>query len=358
MIEHKIEWVSPARFKPFLTACDQDDDLAWSLYEWNAKVASSLFECFHHTEVLLRNALMSRLELVHPLAYPWQQDLGSVVKAAERRMDSTTKVASPDSIISELTLGFWTTLLEQRPANEELWRKHLRHVFPGSPGTREAVHKAVTDMRNLRNRCAHQDSLLEFDPGIELKKLLSLVEWIDPAARRWIESVESVSAVAEARPVPPVRDVVVVGASAEMAITMYLKVAAYVCPSDRSFAQVGHIGFYANKQIESYFPHIEDKIVPSRWNKEEAKRLRESESEPDQRLGKVMGYALDNGWDAGGQFQVFLLSQRNATGTIRRHNDAPIVHSKTGRGSAFVQNKRYFSRAALLAANDTDHLSD
>lgn len=247
MLERKIGWVSAARFAPFLAACSHDELLAWELYEWNAKVASSLFECFHHTEVLLRNAVMGRLETIHPLAYPWQQDLGSVVNAAARRMDATTKVATPDSIISELTLGFWTSLLEQRPANEELWRQHLRHVFPGSPGTRDAVHKAVSDMRNLRNRCAHQDSLLEFDPGIELKKLLSLVEWIDPAARTWLESVESVSSVTGARPVAPVRDVVIVVASADVALRMYERVSAYVCPSDRSFAQVTHMGFYANK---------------------------------------------------------------------------------------------------------------
>lgn len=350
--------MSAARFEPFLVASDRDSELAWSLYEWNARVASALFECFHHTEVLLRNAVMERLATIHPLAYPWQQDLGSVVKAAERTMDSTTKVASPDSIISELTLGFWTSLLEQRPANEELWRQHLRHVFPGSPGTRESVHKAVTDMRNLRNRCAHQDSLLDFDPGIELKKLLSLVEWIDPAARTWLESVESVSTVADDRPVAPVRDVVIVVASTDTALHMYSKVSAYVCPSDRSFAQVGYMGFYANKRIEPYFPAIEDKIVPARWNKDEAQRLRESDAETDQRVGRVMGFALENGWEAGGQYQVFLLSQLKATSTVKRTNNLPITHSKTGRGSAFVQNKRYFSRAALLAADDTAHLSD
>lgn len=356
MAVRKVDWISPARFSPFVKACSGDEELAWALYEWNARVASTLFECIHHTEVLLRNAIMARIATIHPLAYPWQQDLGSVAEAARRRMDETTKVAAPDAIVSELTLGFWTNLLEQRPANEELWRQHLRHVFPGSPGTREAVHKAVTDMRKLRNRCAHQDSLLEFDARIELKKLLSLVEWIDPDARRWIEGIESVSAVAAQRPVQPVRDVVIVGASAETAIAMYDKVAAYVCPSDRSFAPVDYMGFYVDKRIEPYFPAIEERIVPARWNKDEAKTLRGSSSIVDQRLGVVMGYGLANGWDTGGQFQVFLLSDRRDARTLTR--GTAIVHKRTGRGSAFVQNKRYFSRSAVLAADDTDHLTE
>lgn len=354
MTVRRVDWVSPARFAPFLTACDDDEQLAWDLYEWNARVASALFECFHHTEVLLRNSMMTRLSTIHPLDYPWQQALESVVKATERRMDATTKVATPDAIISELTLGFWTNLLEQRPANEELWRKHLRHVFPGSPGTREAVHKAVTDMRNLRNRCAHQDSLLDFDPGIELKKLLSLVEWIDPHAREWIEGIQSVSAIALARPVPPVRDVVVIAATTET-IDMYERVAAYVCGNDRSIAQVTHVGFYLNKQIEPYFPRVEERIVPARWNLEEVKRLSLSDAPADRDLAKVMGYCLKNGWEPGAQVQVFLLSPKKASSTTKCQG--PIIHEKSGRGSAFVKNPRYFAHSALVAADNTTHLS-
>lgn len=353
MTARKIEWVSPARFAPFQSACDGDDDLAWALYEWNAKVASALFECFHHTEVLLRNSMMDRLSTIHPLAYPWQQPLDSVVKAAERRMDTTTKTAAPDAIISELTLGFWTNLLEQKPANEELWRQHLRHVFPGSPGTRESVHKAVTDMRNLRNRCAHQDSLLDFDPGIELKKILSLVEWIDPGARTWIEGIENVSSVVNDRPVAPARDVVVVAASEET-IQMYERTSAYVCASDRSIAQVTHMGFYTKKQIEPYFAVIEERIVPARWNRDEVDRLRTSNSAADNRLAQVMGYGLQNGWSAGTQVQVFLLSAKKAGATVQR--TTPIAHERSGRGSAFVKNPRYFARNALTAATDTEHL--
>lgn len=222
-------WVSQARFAPFLSACGNDVDLAWTLYEWNARMASALFECFHHTEVLVRNAMMTQLATIHPLGYPWQKALSSVADAALKRRDGTTKVASPDAIISELTLGFWASLLSKVPENEELWRQSLRRAFPGSPGTRDSVHKALTDMKVLRNRCAHQDSLLEFDARIELRKLLSLVEWIDPKARIWIESIESVSEVAKERPVQPQSDVVVVGASADQAIAMYKAVSAYVC---------------------------------------------------------------------------------------------------------------------------------
>lgn len=116
----KESWVSPARFKPFLLSCEGNTDLAWSLYEWNANVASALFECFHHTEVLLRNAMMDQLKNTHPLSYPWQQEMPTVIDASKKRRQNATKIASPDSIISELTLGFWLNLLEKRAENDEL----------------------------------------------------------------------------------------------------------------------------------------------------------------------------------------------------------------------------------------------
>lgn len=357
LVNRNISWVSSARFAPFLAACEEDEKLAWELYEWNARVASALSECFHHAEVLLRNTMMRELERVHPLAYPWQTELASIPAAAQKRRDETTRTASPDSIISELTLGFWTHLLSKSNANDELWRQHLRRAFPGSSGVRETVFKAVTDMRNLRNRCAHQDSLLDYSPGIELKKLLSLVEWIDPDARKWIESVESVTAVDRERPVPFPRNVVIVGARADEAIAMYKAVHAYVCPSDRSFAPVEYLGFYSDQKIEGYFPRVLDTVVPSRWNREEAERLKSSPDATDQHLAKVLGYGLKNGWDAGGQYQVFLLSKLNASETLRRAEDAAIPHLKRGRGSAFVQNKRYLSHSALLAADNTNHLT-
>lgn len=355
-MERDRSWVSDARFAPFLKECHGQEDLAWELYEWNAKVAAALFECFHHAEVLLRNAMMRELEKTHPLDYPWQIDQQSIVKAAARRRDSATDIASPDAVISEITLGFWETLLEGRPQNEALWRKHLHRAFPGSPRTRKPVYRAVADMRRLRNRCAHMDSLLNFDPRIELRKLLTLVEWIDPAARDWLVSIETVTEVARQRPKEPDLDVVVVGASAEQAVAMYDSVAAYVCPGERSFAEVRYMGFYADQKILPYFARIEDIKFPPRWNKEEAEQLRKSDDPQEAKLGRVMGYALNHGWSANEQWQIFLLSEKKSDETIRRREDAPIVHLKRGRGSAFVRNKRYFAKAAVKGAATTDEL--
>lgn len=353
-MERNTDWISDARFSPYRREADGDDSVAWALYEWNARIASTLSECIHHAEVILRNSMVRNLGKIHPMSYPWNTDMPAVVAAAKRRARSGG--ATSDDVISELTLGFWMRFLEQSVENDELWRHHLKDAFPFSPGTRQSVLRAVSDMRDLRNRCAHQDSLLESDPAIELKKLLRLVEWIDPTARSWIESLERVSGLASERPVRPPRDVVVfpIDDTSEL---MYNAVSAYVCPQERSFAPVEYVGFYKDKKILGYFAKVKSIVVPSRWSVDERKRLASGGSEDDKALARVMGFGLQNGWRSGEQFQVFFLSGKNDPDTLKRSEEAPIVHQRSGRGSAFVRRHRYFAHSALLAAHSTDDLN-
>lgn len=350
----KVTWVSDARFSPYLRECEGDETKAWELYEWNARMASALFECLHHVEVLLRNAMMSVLEHVHPLAYPWHVEMNSVQEVVKRYTGADS--ANPDYVVSELTLGFWSQLLRKNVKNDELWRHHLRHAFPNSPGTRQAVDHAVAEMKSLRNRCAHQDSLLYVDPTIELLKLLALVEWIDPEARPWLESLERVRAVAQDRPVSAERDVLVVPVAAEVGIAMYERVSAYVCPQSRTFAPVRYLGFYSEQAILPFFPRILNRLVPSRWSRDEVERLRQTGDPTDRLLAAAMGYGLRNGWESGGQFQVFILSERSSVETLAKPGGVPIEHLRRGRGSAFVHAHRYFTRSALMAATTTDQL--
>ncbi|MBC3185276.1 hypothetical protein H7347_01570 [Corynebacterium sp. zg-331] len=199
--------------------------------------------------------MMEQLSQVHPLKYPWQQDLPAITAAAQKRKDETTKTATPDAIISKLTLGFWLSLLDpNKTENQSLWGESLHRAFPNSPGIIKVVYNAVHDMRAIRNRCAHQDSPLEHDPGIELKKILSLTEWIDPDARLWIEGIERVSEVMRQRPIPPRNDVVIIGDNAEDAVKMYEKVSAYTCPAERPFAPIEYMTYYRDKRIEPFFP--------------------------------------------------------------------------------------------------------
>lgn len=174
-MKRDVSWISDARFAPYLEGSGGDVEAAWSLYEWNARVSSALTECIHHTEVLVRNAMMRELEKVHPLDYPWRDSHDQVEKAAAKlKKKNSGRSVTPDAIIASVTLGFWATFLHDSSQNEELWRKCLRQSFPNSSGVRGQVDRAVSDMLELRNRCAHQDSLLSLDPSLNSRRFLHL----------------------------------------------------------------------------------------------------------------------------------------------------------------------------------------
>lgn len=216
-VKRDIKWVSSC-FKPYREECD--DDKAWLLYEWNAKVASELTECIHHVEVLFRNSIIEQLEKIHPLAYPWHLD-----------------------------------------------------------------NKTIKDV--AAKQSPHHDSLLRFDPSVELKKIIKLASWIDSHAAQWIERDRTSDGRRSGAPGASEADTAIIGHRNDEVYTIYKKVGALV-NSARSNRPVTYIGFYHDKRIEAEFPTILEIEVPKTWSAKEAARLKKSSDAKEKRLGKVM----------------------------------------------------------------------
>lgn len=161
-----ISWISEARFQPYLKQAGGFKEKAWDLYEWNAAISAALFEVVHHVEVLIRNAMMRELEKVHPMSFPWNRpNMDNIASVAARLTDrKTQKAPDKNDIISQLNLGFWTDLVYPSDFQKSaLWNSHLHRAFPGQRDS-QIVGLALEDLRQLRNRCSHQDSLLTIDP--------------------------------------------------------------------------------------------------------------------------------------------------------------------------------------------------
>lgn len=356
--QHKIAWISEARFKPYLDECSGDEGKAWALYEWNARVSSALSECIHHVEVLLRNAMVRELEKLHPLEYPWHMDNSVVSNIVSKRRKSNGQPVSADDLIGNLNLGYWKQLLQDKPVeNEELWRSTLKNAFPHSRIDRPTALNAVEDLFEVRNRCAHQDSLLGFDPSVELKKIIKLARWIDSDAGDWISSIEQVSKAITERPIPPKMDVVIIGGSSDQSYQIYKRVNALINPTSRKIGPVKYVGFYHSKQIEPDFPKIMTITVPTVWSAAEAARLKKTSSPHDKALGKIMSYAISQGLDSKEGYEVYMLTPTDHDETLHTSSGNPIRHDRSGRGTAFVKGgRRYFSSSTIVAVSNTSEL--
>ena len=288
---HKIAWVSEARFAPYLEECGTLEE-AWELYELNAQIAAALSEIIHHTEVLLRNAMSDSLSNAHPFDFGWNQDSFDISALSTKLSKRYKRPVTKDDIIAHLNMGYWASLLSTKSnANEEIWRRYLNDAFPGQ-GNRNVVAALLTDLNILRNRCAHQDSLLNVDPTVELKKILRLASWIDQNAKRWLENLERVTELAAKR--KPKLNTAILGHADDSIFTFYERVGAIVLEASMPLAQVDYIGFYYSQKILGVFPKVIDIEIASTWDTQTASALKQSNDPDEKRLGKIMSCALSD----------------------------------------------------------------
>lgn len=356
-LTHKVSWVSDARFAPYLEECGTVEE-AWKLYELNAQIAAALSEVIHHTEVLLRNAMSDSLANAHPFDFGWNQDSFDISALSTKLAKKYKRPVTKDDIIAHLNMGYWASLLSTKSdANEEIWRKYLRNAFPGQ-GSRKIVAALLTDLNVLRNRCAHQDSLLNVDPTVELKKILRLASWIDQDARLWLENLERVTKLAAQR--TPKLNTAILGHADDSLFTFYQRVGAVILEASTPLAKVDYIGFYFSQKIVGIFPKVLDIEIASSWNKKTSDALKKSSDPEEKRLGKIMSHALSDpfvkSYPPENTYKIYHLSGSKHPSTLTTAEKQDIVHEASGRGSAFVKRPRYFQSSSLLAARVTSDL--
>lgn len=385
----KIKWISEPRFRPFLEAVQNDEALAWELYEWNALMASTLSEVIHHVEVLVRNSMLSQLETVHPLDYPWNSDISDgIVRTSDRlRAQRPNQPISSHDVTANLNLGFWCQFVDPKlDENRRLWESTLSKTFPKNRNL-ASVSIAMEDLRQLRNRCSHQDSLLKVNPRIELNKIMRLVGWIDPDAVQWISGISRVEEILEKKPETRDERNCFVFASNRSVKTesmsrgqrypyleSFLRDSALVVRSDISVGQgVERIGFYVleDKQdpagknlrkagyqvpkgahIAPFFPMIKGHFVPAEWSSKEANALVESDQPEKKKAGEIMKSHLGRGYREGQNYTIYFLEEK----ATAQKAATPILHKGKGQGSAFVKAPRYFRLEELLSARETSDL--
>jgi hypothetical protein len=173
-----------------------DANLARALYVWNREISSAFFEDISVLEVALRNAVHRALSerygddwytagplldsrAVKDLADAWERI------PANQRSNLATNGKIHGRVVANCMFGFWTNLLDAggptgQPAPRDrvdydtLWStKQLTKVFKGlravaketeEKPTRAWVHHQVKEVKDIRNRISHHESLVDGYP--------------------------------------------------------------------------------------------------------------------------------------------------------------------------------------------------
>ena len=176
--------LTTSRLKPYLGSLKGDYSGALKLYALNLNVSATMFTWLALAEVVLRNALVKSIlervpfETEDPLREIWAQ-LDAQAQAsynkAKSRLQQKGMLYSFDTLVTELTFGFWKSLLAPR-YQTTLWVNFFRFAFPHlKPQNRAVVFEAVEAAVELRNRIAHHEPLFRRELGTDLARIQQII---------------------------------------------------------------------------------------------------------------------------------------------------------------------------------------
>lgn len=149
-----------------------DDHDLYGCYQWNSELSRSILPLMHLIEVTFRNSCHRELSRKHAavagkIGSNTSNDWYSHVKLSKHSQESIKKIKKkttrPDDVISRLTFGFWSNLLDVPdvipllPAifpNTSRNLAHLKNV--------DFVYARMQMINNLRNRTAHWEPMWKF----------------------------------------------------------------------------------------------------------------------------------------------------------------------------------------------------
>jgi hypothetical protein len=154
-----LKSISGQRLSTYLAETGGDLDAALTLYEWNVRLAESLYGPLQCLEISLRNALNDQLQLSY--GPDWMDRGASLLNPyatdSIREARSDRSRCAPGELVADLKFSFWISLLG--PAYDStLWRRALHRCFRGERGLRRAdIHARLNAIRRFRNRVAHHE---------------------------------------------------------------------------------------------------------------------------------------------------------------------------------------------------------
>lgn len=161
-------------------------------YYWNMELADALHCSLGTVEVLLRNSLHNTLNQFFGRP-DWYDGTGLLEERqqvqrdeARHHIESRKRAVTPERMVSQLTFGFWVTLLSAN-YNDRFWRPvkgmNLKITFPHAPPKlrRSDIQAKYFRVNNLRNLAFHHEPIFDLASLLDdHRRAYEAIAWIDP----------------------------------------------------------------------------------------------------------------------------------------------------------------------------------
>lgn len=202
------QFLSLERFERYLIWANGDRQRAIELYTLNTKLSECLYLPLQTLEIALRNRIHAVMSerfgedwLHHPGAALTPTQIEQVTRAITD-IERDRKAPTAGRTVAALTFGFWTAMLG--PAHDTLWQKTLNRIAQRENGKglrRKDFSGPLKPIRDLRNRIAHHEPILEWHLPTHYRNVLQLTGWLSPAAAAWCREHSRFDEVHPATPI-------------------------------------------------------------------------------------------------------------------------------------------------------------
>lgn len=169
-------------------------------YLLNSALSEALYPLLQSLEICLRNEIDRVVSdeygadwIMDPPPFLNRKEIRQINRAKINLRKSKTPL-SRDTLIAEMSFGFWTTLLDVR-YERALWQKLLGKLFrqmPKSERTRKKLSGRFNRIRKLRNRIFHHGRIIHWKnlPQQHLE-IIESIGWINPELREMAEALDT-----------------------------------------------------------------------------------------------------------------------------------------------------------------------
>ena len=189
--------LSEKRLGSYYKLFPTDKEKAVAYYQLNTQISESLYPLLSNFEVILRNAIHNSFK-IHFKTEDWYskinyRDLVDQRNVAKGKITASHNSVTTDKLVAELTLGFWTSLLNKQYARD-YW-KPLMYAFPlldKQDKQRDKIAYKLNQIRKFRNRIFHYEPICN-DLDIlatNHKYILQVLDWINSDIVTWTKQID------------------------------------------------------------------------------------------------------------------------------------------------------------------------
>ena len=207
--------LSEPRFQTYLNCVNGNQKLAVKLYQHNAELSGSLFLPLNVTEVTLRNAINKAFQ--NQFGNNWyneQKFIRQIDKKTNGKLKSVIGVLkgknmyNHNQVVANLSFGFWVDAFDEKRFHR-FWRDNVNKTFPNwkekfpnkkTQDMRDEIRNIINPIRELRNRIAHHEIILNRNVKDVHQNMIQLTALICKETAKWIEQNSKVNEVLDNDP--------------------------------------------------------------------------------------------------------------------------------------------------------------